>query len=126
MKTPHILILDDDMAALTALTHVFEKRGMKTTVVREGAEGIRALKKKSFDLVLLDIKLPLSEVDGWEVLKNIKSDEKTSATPVYVLTNAGLEHEIKRGLELGADAYLLKAHTSIHDVAERVAKLFEK
>lgn len=126
MMKPHILIVDDDKVATEALTHIFKKNGMKVTVTHEGAEAIAVLKKNRFDFVLLDIKLPLSEIDGWQVLHEIKSNPKISDIPVFVLSNAGMHREVQRGLELGADAYLLKAHTSIHEVVEQVQAVVGK
>lgn len=119
-KKPRILIVDDDPIATGALSHVFGKAGISVEVSAEGNDALEKAKNSAFDLVILDIKLPLSDVSGWEVLEKLKSDERTSALPVYVLSNAGLQHQVERGLELGADAYLLKAHTSIHDLVERV------
>lgn len=123
-KRRHILVVDDDFIASEALEHALTRGGMKVTVVRDGAEVLGSVRKSEPDLILLDIKLPLSGVDGWEVLMRLKSGPGTAHIPIIVLSNAGLQHEVARGLELGADAYLLKANTPIRDVVLHVRKAF--
>lgn len=124
-KKPHILVVDDDFVATEALEHVLKKRGFIAKIIHEGGEAKKEVKKGSYDLVLLDIKLPLSEVDGWDVLLQMKSDPETASIPTVILSNAGLSHEVTRGMELGADAYLLKAHTPISGVVDRIEELLQ-
>ncbi|MFA7169976.1 MAG: response regulator, partial [Candidatus Paceibacterota bacterium] len=70
------------------------------------------------DLILLDIILP--KMDGFEVLKNIKADDKTSQIPIIVLTNLGDISNIQKALELGANTYLVKADFHLDDVMEKI------
>lgn len=94
MKKLHVLIVDDDLGATTAFVHVLKKKNIETSVVREGTEAIDEALKKKFDLILLDIRLPLSDVDGWEVLMRVKSDKKRVKFPYMCSVTQGLSMKL--------------------------------
>ena len=70
------------------------------------------------DLILLDLILP--KVDGFEVLKTLKADEKTKHIPVIVLTNLEGMEDIEKVISLGAATYLVKANYSLKEVLEKI------
>ncbi len=73
------------------------------------------------DLVLLDIVLP--KKDGFEILADIRRNERTKDLPVILLTNMGQKPEVERGVELGADDYIIKAHYTPTEVVEKIIKV---
>ena len=75
------------------------------------------------DLILLDVVLP--KKDGFEVLKTLKSDGQTAKIPVVMLTNLGLESDVKRGLELGAQSYIIKAHFTPTEVVAKIKEVLK-
>ena len=102
MKT---LIIEDDANVAEAVTLCLQLRWPEVdiSVAVEGAEGIGMSKLGPFDITILDINLP--DIDGFEVLKKVRS---FSNAPVLILTVRGNEDDQARGLEMGADDYVIK------------------
>ncbi|MBI5748285.1 MAG: response regulator [Nitrospinae bacterium] len=101
-----ILIVDDEEDILTLLEYNLEKAGFEVISAKDGPEAIELTKKKSPELVILDIMLP--SMEGTEVCKVIKRDNTTSHIPIIMLTAKGEEVDRIVGLELGADDYITK------------------
>ena len=100
-----ILIVDDEKDILDMLKYSLEKEGYKVLTAHNGK---KALEQTSHlpDLVLLDVMMP--EMDGWEVCKHFKRDQKTAHIPVIFLTAKDTEFDEVLGLELGAEDYIVK------------------
>ena len=118
-----ILIVEDDVFISEMYANKLQKAGFEVISVRDGQEAITKLEEIGPDLVLLDIVLP--KIDGFEVLKTIKTDPKFKKIKVALLTNLGEGENIKKGLELGADAYLIKAHSIPSEIIEKVKEILE-
>lgn len=104
-----ILAIDDQKDNLRTIEAVIETYipNCKVLTALSGKEGILLAKKEQPDIILLDIIMP--ETDGYEVCKRLKEDESTSHIPVVMLTAYKTDINSKvRGLEIGADAFLLK------------------
>jgi DNA-binding response OmpR family regulator len=84
----------------------FRKEGFEVESFGRGKEGLDHLRRKSADLVLLDIMLP--DLDGFEVCKRLRSDDRLKSVPVIFLTAKGEEIDRVLGLEIGADDYVVK------------------
>lgn len=98
-----ILIVEDD-GNIAQLLHLYlEKEGYETQVADNGGKAVELFRSFGPDLVLLDIMLPV--MDGWSVLKKIRSESKT---PVIMLTAKGETSDRVTGLEEGADDYIVK------------------
>lgn len=100
---PTILIIDDDEKLNRLLKDFFKDFGFQTITAIHPEEGLKKLKQKSPDIVILDIMLP--EMNGFEVCKTIR---RTSTVPIIMLTAKGELMDRVVGLELGADDYLAK------------------
>ena len=100
-----ILVVDDDQPILDALTLGFQLQWQDATVLvaHDGEAGLRAFYEHSPDVVVLDVALPGKS--GFEVLQEIR---RTSDVPVLMLTARGEELDQVRGLEMGADDYVVK------------------
>jgi len=90
----------------------------------DGEKGVKAIKEKKPDLVLLDLLLP--NVDGFEVLSKVKSDPNLSSIPIIVLSNLGQQEDIERALKLGASDFLIKSQFDIDQVIEKIENILEK
>jgi two-component system alkaline phosphatase synthesis response regulator PhoP len=106
MANEHILVVEDEEDILELLRYNFTKEGYRVTGVTSGEEALRAAKSLLPDLVLLDLMLP--GVDGLEICRLLKQDNRTQHLPVVMVTAKGEEADIVAGLELGADDYITK------------------
>jgi len=116
-----ILLAEDDAFLSDMYVTKFSKLGYKIDVAYDGEEAIKKINKSLPDVLLLDIRMPLK--DGFEVLTEIKDNEKTKNIPVILLTNLGQKEDVEKGLKLGAVDYLIKAQFTPQEVVEKVKKI---
>jgi DNA-binding response OmpR family regulator len=101
---PKLLIVEDETAIRTGLVDVFVFHGFDVTAVADGAAGLARALGGTFDLVLLDVMLPLR--DGFSVLGAIREQDRE--LPVILLTAKSTDEDVIQGLTLGADDYVAK------------------
>jgi len=105
MKKPaHLLVVEDEEDMLEGLEFALTDEGYRVSVARDGAEALGQLRRDSPDLVLLDLMLP--ERSGFDVLKTLRHEGHRM--PVVILTARLQEADKVRGLDLGADDYVVK------------------
>ncbi len=119
-KENKIIALIEDNVFLSNLLKVkLENEGFKVIQVFEGNKVSKEfLKENEVDLVLLDLILP--DRNGFEILKEIKSDPVASKIPVIVLSNLGQEEDIAKGKKLGADDYFVKVKEPIELIIKKI------
>jgi DNA-binding response OmpR family regulator len=120
---PKILIIEDDPVIARNFLTLLEKEGFEVDVARDGDEGLTKAKEKPH-LILLDVMLP--KLDGFEVLKRLKSDKELKSIPVIMLTNVAEVEKAKKALKLGVCNYLVKGYTLPKEVVEKVRKVLGK
>lgn len=113
-----ILIADDEPNIVLALEFVLEEEGYRVRVARDGQEALDALAVELPDLLLLDVMLP--RVSGFEVCERIRANPRWRALRVVMLSAKGREVEVRKGLALGANAYITKPF-AIKDLLAEVA-----
>jgi signal transduction histidine kinase/CheY-like chemotaxis protein len=96
VMTPNVLAIDDDPATLEILRHVLEPAGARLVTADGGREGLERAREGGLDLVICDLLMP--EVDGFEVIAQLKASEETAATPILVLTGHELTSAEKERL----------------------------
>ena len=107
LKGKTILIVDDDMRNVFALTSVLESYEIKVIFAKNGREGIEKLKaNKSVSLILMDIMMP--EMDGYEAMKIIRKENKYKKLPIIALTAKAMKDDREKCLAAGANEYLSK------------------
>jgi len=116
-----ILIVEDDAAIREALEEAIVRDGHTALCASDGAEAVRVFREGSFDLVLLDLMLPI--LSGYDVCRKIR--EKDRAVPVIMLTAKGEEIDKVLGLELGADDYVTKPF-GVREILARVHAAFRR
>jgi DNA-binding response OmpR family regulator len=117
----NILLVEDDPFLIDIYTTKFKEAGFSVKVASDGKEGLRKLNEEKFDLLVLDIVLP--QIDGWEILKKIKSNQNLKDLKVVVLSNLGQKGEVEKGIKLGATKYLIKAHYTPTEVVKEIKKI---
>jgi len=114
MTTLPILLIEDNLDDVSLTMRALKKNRIlnHVSVVHDGAEALEHLFNEDgtthapYGLVLLDLKLP--KIDGLEVLRRMRADERTQLTPVVILTSSKLEEDIEAGYRLGANAFVRK------------------
>ena len=103
MEQQTILIADDDELIVDALRYHLQKVGYTVFTAYDGAEAVQQALIQTPDLILLDVMMP--KLQGWEVCREIR---QKSTVPILMLTARGEERDRIRGLEMGADDYIVK------------------
>ncbi len=101
---PTVLVIEDDASIRTGLRDALEAVGYETLAAADGRAGLDVVQRATFDLLLLDLVLP--HVDGLTILKKVR--ELRPTTPVIILSAMGAEADRVKGLNLGADDYMVK------------------
>ncbi|HAV11102.1 MAG TPA: response regulator [Candidatus Moranbacteria bacterium] len=118
MDKKKLLIVEDEPVLNKALQDFMTAEGFEVVTAIDGEEGIRKAQSEMPDLILLDIILP--KKDGYEVIREIKADEKTKNIPIILLTNLGSINDVEKALELGATTYLVKADYKLEEVTQKI------
>lgn len=113
-----ILIVDDDTMIQDIYLRKFKESGFEATAVSDGAAALKKIEEEEPDLVLLDLVMP--QMDGFETLRELGMMKLTKKPKVVLLTNLGQKEEIEKGLALGAQDYIIKAHLTPSEVVARV------
>lgn len=116
-----ILLVEDDEFLAELYATKLNLEGYKVYLATDGVKGLKMAKEKLPHLILLDILLP--KLDGFGVLSALKKDPSTKAIPVILLTNLSQRNEVKKGLALGAQDYLIKAHFMPSEVVAKIKRL---
>jgi two-component system, cell cycle response regulator DivK len=101
-----ILLVEDNELNRDMLSRRLTRRGYEVEIAVDGREGLRKANAFSPDLILLDLSLP--EMDGWEVLSNLKQDPVMKAIPVIALTAHAMVSDRNKAIEAGFDEYDIK------------------
>lgn len=117
-----ILIGDDDRLIAAVVKHRLERLGFEVVHVQSGAEILSAAQDHSISMILLDVKMP--GMDGFEILGRLRETPSLRQTPIVMLTSMGSERDIVRGIEMGADDYVVKPF-SIFELLARIHRLLK-
>ncbi len=102
----HILVVDDNRMNRLKLARALKQQGHAVSEAEDGREALEMLRSHPFDLVLLDILMP--EVDGFQVLREMKDDTDLRDIPVIVISGLEDMESVSKCLEMGADDFLNK------------------
>ena len=105
-KTKKILIVEDEVELVEMVKMRLEANGYEVIVAYNGEDGLEMAKKENPDIILLDLMLP--KMDGYQVCSALKSNKNYSAIPICMFTARAQDSERKKGIDLGADAYITK------------------
>lgn len=120
-ESRHILLVEDDPLLVDIYRTRLSQAGFSVDVVSSGDRAVAEVKEHSPDLVLLDIVLP--HQDGWDILRDLREEGLLDRTKVIILSNLGQQEDIRKGKELGASAYLIKAHYTPSQIVEEITRI---
>jgi len=101
-----ILVADDEPNIVAALDFMLRRAGYEVAVAQTGEEALRQVAERPPDLVLLDVMMPL--ISGYEVCARIRERPEWAGVRILMLSARGREAEARRGLDAGADLYVVK------------------
>ncbi len=107
---PKVLIIDDEPDMLNLTSQRLEYAGYRVLAATDGLEGLRLARSYHPDVILLDIMMPV--MDGYQVLRLLKSDTATEEIPVVMLTAKGDELDMRISIDLGSAYHLVKPFQS--------------
>ncbi|HNX10950.1 MAG TPA: response regulator [bacterium] len=116
-----ILIAEDEASIARALELKLTKLGYEVALANNGEVALRLLKQQSFNLLLLDLIMPV--LDGFGVLEAMKAEK--IKVPVLVCSNLGQDEDIKKAKALGASDYIVKSDTPISQIVQRIEKIIK-
>jgi two-component system phosphate regulon response regulator PhoB len=120
---PYVLVVEDEEALATLLDYNLEKEGFRVERAADGEEGLLKIEEEVPDLILLDWMLP--KVSGVEVCRQLRARPETKRTPVLMLTARGEETDKVRGLDTGADDYVVKPF-AMNELTARIRALLRR
>ncbi|MFA5029193.1 MAG: response regulator [Patescibacteria group bacterium] len=123
-KAISILIVEDDIFLADLYRTKFELEGFKVFVGYDGEKGLELASKNLPQVILLDLVLP--KMSGFQVLEALKNDKRLREVPVILLTNLSQKADVEKGLSLGANDYLIKAHFMPSEVVNKIKKLVDR
>ncbi|MCD8514209.1 MAG: response regulator [Nitrincola sp.] len=118
-----VLVVDDEPNILLSLEFLMQQAGFDVTTAEDGETALIRLNDTEPNLVLLDISLP--GISGFDVLEQIRKDERFTRLPVIMLTAHGREVEREKGMALGADDYITKPF-STQALVQKVRNLLQE
>lgn len=118
-----VWIVEDEPDIAHLIVHNLKKEQFSSKIFYEGESFLESLENKLPDLVILDLMLP--GIDGLNICKIMRSDERTESIPIIILTAKGEESDIILGLELGADDYVVKPF-SVRELIARVKAVLRR
>lgn len=114
-----ILVIEDDKILLDFYKNMFSLNGINVFFAKDGEQGLKMINEINPDVVVLDILMP--KLDGVEILKRMRADEKTKSIPVLILTN--YENYRDKVEPYGVVDYLIKSDTEAKEVVRRVLEV---
>lgn len=121
--TPKILVIDDDPFIVDMYVIKLKDEHFEIETAHDGKEGLKKIKEYKPNVVLLDVVMPV--LDGFAVLEALKNDGSKQCK-IILLTNLGQQQDVERGMRLGADDYLIKAHFTPSEVVAKIKGLLGK
>lgn len=104
--SPRVLVIEDEADIRDLIKYHLEREGIGVELAGDGEQGLDMARMRVYDTILLDLMLP--GLDGYQVCKMLRDDPRTAAIPLLMVTSRGEEQDMVRGLDLGADDYVVK------------------
>lgn len=128
MKQPYILIVDDDPDILEGIIAILETQDYRLATARDGVKCMEMIKAEKPDLLILDLLMP--RMDGWGVIREMRSEPRFADVPIMILTTviedaSRRRYELETGMAMDVQDYVQKP-TRPMDLIQRVQRLLER
>jgi two-component system, chemotaxis family, sensor kinase CheA len=120
-KTKSILVVEDSITSRMLLKNILESAGYEVQTAVDGADAWSTLKTANFDLVVSDVEMP--RMDGFELTAKIRSQEDLKSIPVVIVTSLESREDRERGIDVGANAYIVKSGFEQNNLLSVVKRL---
>ncbi|TRZ52090.1 hybrid sensor histidine kinase/response regulator [bacterium] len=120
-RTNRILVAEDSITARTLLKNILETGGYQVTIAVDGADAFTQLRSGEFDLLVSDVDMP--RMSGFELTTKIRADKKLAELPVVLVTALESRPDRERGIEVGANAYIIKSSFDQSNLLEVIQRL---
>lgn len=116
-----VLVVEDSITARMLLKNILESAGYDVQTAVDGVDAMTALKSREFDIVVSDVEMP--RMNGFDLTSRIRSDRKLSELPVVLVTALESREDRERGIDVGANAYIVKSSFDQSNLLEVVGRL---
>ncbi len=117
----HILVVDDSVNTREIEQNILQAYGYKVTLAGDGMEALEKTKESSYDLIITDVEMP--RLDGFSLTERLRASERYKSTPIIIVTSREKEEDKRRGITVGADAYIVKGAFDQSNLLETVQNL---
>jgi two-component system, chemotaxis family, sensor kinase CheA len=117
----NILVAEDSITSRTLLKNILESAGYQVRTSVDGVDALTALRTETFDLVVSDIEMP--RMNGFDLVSKIRSEKNTADLPVILVTALESREDRERGIDVGANAYIVKRSFDQSNLLEVISKL---
>jgi two-component system chemotaxis sensor kinase CheA len=119
-KQRSILVVEDSITSRTLLRNILETAGFEVITAVDGIDGFTKLKEKAFAAVVSDVEMP--RMNGFDLTAKIRADKKLGEMPVILVTGLSKNKDKERGIEVGANAYIVKSNFDQSNLLEVVGQ----
>jgi two-component system chemotaxis sensor kinase CheA len=120
-KKKHILIVEDSITARALLKNILETAGYTVKTAVDGVDALTTLRTEDFDIVVSDVDMP--RMNGFDLAVKIRGDSKLADTPVVLVTALESREDRERGIDVGANAYIVKSSFDQSNLLEIIRRL---
>lgn len=117
----HILVVDDSLNTREIEKDVLEAHGYQVSLAEDGLDGLRKAKATHFDAILTDVEMP--HMDGFTLTSHLRQEADYQHTPIIIITSREKEEDKRRGIQVGADAYIVKGDFDQNNLVETLNAL---
>jgi two-component system chemotaxis sensor kinase CheA len=121
LEKKSILVAEDSITSRTLLKNILESAGYQVKTTVDGVDALTAARSEHFDLVVSDIEMP--RMNGFDLVANIRSDNRTADLPVILVTALESREDRERGIDVGANAYIVKRSFDQSNLLDVIRKL---
>ena len=120
-RSARLLVADDSFTTRELIRSILQSAGYQVTTAIDGFDALDKLRGDTYDLVVSDVEMP--RVDGFQLTSSIRNDLGLTDLPVIIVTSLASEANKRRGLEVGAQAYIVKSQFNQNSLLETVQQL---